>query len=611
MPDLRCNKAAYTTIIVSASLICLASCRPVATASRDSDAGSKTPSNQKSPLKSEGANTLVSAVQPESVRGPLFNFKDATQAWNLDFERYDDITGLNRIQEGLGGGVATFDYDLDGRLDVFFCQGSRLPRSKVTHEYSNELYRNVGQLEKATAAAGLTSFGYHTGSTVGDIDDDGFPDLFLAAYGKAALWHNNGDGTFSDITESSRVLVDSWSSSAALADFNGDGLLDLYVVTYLVADDDPPRLCKEPRAPTGTVQCSPTIFPALDDFLFLNTGAGQFLDVTQVSGITGKDGKGLAIAACDFDGDGSLEIVVANDGTPTFFYVRSKLTQSADYPDLLIPHFEERAAEMGVALTGEGRTISGMSAAHGDYDRDGWVDLYITNFYLEPNVLFRNLKGKGFIDSSTVARVGPPTRSTLSFGAEFIDVDHDGWMDLIATTGHIEDRSWIGVEPYKMKPHLFRNDRNGRFTDVASAAGSYFTSSWVGRGLAIGDLDRDGDLDVVISHTGDRSAIILNQTPKSQSSVVIKPIGRMNSPRSAVGTRILATGVQPILYREIAGGGSYQSASALEIHLGLGESAKFEQLECTWPDGQIERWSDVAPGYYVAVQQRGLLKIDW
>jgi hypothetical protein len=540
--------------------------------------------------------------------GTQFRFRDATSEWNLDFRRFDDIQGRNLIQEGPGGGLAMVDYDLDGRLDLFFCQGSRLPRTKVTNEYTNELYRNQGRLQRVTDLAGLAAYGFHSGVSAGDVDEDGYPDLYITAYGRSSLWHNNGDGTFQDISQLSRSSVDLWSSSSVLADFNDDGLLDLFVVTYVDAQDDPPRICKEPRSPTGTLQCSPTLFQAQDDVLLINDGQGGFVDVTKQAVIDGKDGKGLAAVACDFTGDGVLDIMIANDGTPQFLYVR-KDKQTDTATGLIIPQFEERGAEFGIALNSEGRTISGMSASHGDYDRDGWMDIFITNFYLEPNVLFRNTQGTGFADYSTSSRLGPSSRLTLSFGAEFFDADHDGWLDLVVTTGHIEDRSFAGQEPFKMKPHLFRNDRNGKFTDVAATAGSYFTSTWLGRGLALGDVDRDGDLDVSISHREDSAVLLLNETPPANTSVVIRPVGRSGSPRSGIGTRAIAKGVTPSLVRDVVGGGSFQSASALEMHFPLEQDGQFEQLDCTWPDGQQESWFGVKPGYYVAVQGRGLLRV--
>lgn len=571
-----------------------------------------TPSSVASPpvnsATSRPVTPIAAASTPDTSSKRFFRYRNATTDWKLDFTRFDDIQGQNLIMEGPGGGLAIFDYDLDGILDVLYCQGSRLPRTKITNEFTNELYRNTNGLQKVTAPAGLTSHGYHTGAAVGDVDEDGFPDLYIGAYGRSTLWHNNGDGTFVEIGQKATAAVDTWTSSPLLADLNGDGFLDMYLVTYVQAEDDPPRLCKEPRSPTGTLQCSPTLFPALDDYLLVNDGQGGFVDVTREAGITGKDGKGLAAVACDLNGDGSLEIFVANDGTPQFLYVRNGSVTGPG--GIVIPQFEERAAELGVAVGGDGRTISGMAAAHGDFDRDGWFDLFVTNFYLEPNILFRNLAGAGFIDFSTASRVGPTSRLTLAFGAEFLDVDNDGWLDLMVANGHIEDRSWSGQEPFRMHPLLYRNDRNSRFTDVAEHAGSYFTSKWLGRGLAFGDLDRDGDIDICISHREDPAALLLNETPPHNSSIVIKPIGSGNSPRSAIGTRAVAKGVAPTLMRDIVGGGSFQSASALELHFGLGDLKQLDQIECTWPDGQVELWPNVKPGYYIAVQGRGLVAIS-
>lgn len=569
-----------------------------------------TPATPQTPVSLAHTPDKSPGTKEANDRGPTFHFKDATSEWNLSFKRFDDIRGQNLIMEGPGGGLAIVDYDLDGQLDLMFCQGCRMPRSKVTTEFTNELYRNVGGLRPVTEQAGLASYRFHTGAAVGDVDEDGFPDLYITAYGKSTLWHNNGDGSFQDVGLAANLSIESWGTSSILADFNDDGLLDLYLVTYVLEDDENPRICKEPRSPTGTLQCSPTLYPALDDFLLINDGNGSFVDVTRVAGITGKDGKGLAGVACDLNGDGALDIMIANDGTPTFLYIRTKGEETTE-SGLVIPKFVERAAELGVAVSGEGRTISGMSAAHGDYDRDGWVDLFITNFYLEPNILFRNLQGNGFLDFSTGSRLGPTSRLTLSFGAEFLDVDNDGWLDLIATAGHIDDRAWSGQEPFRMHPHLYRNDRNGKFTSVAAKAGSYFTSKWLGRGLALGDLDRDGDLDISISHREDPSVLLLNETPSPGSSVVIKPVGRSGSSRSAIGTRVVAAGVKPVLMRELAGGGSFQSASALELHFGLADASLFSLLECTWPDGQIEHWPNVKPGYYVAVQGRGLVRVSF
>lgn len=558
--------------------------------------------------RTRAENARNSQVRPANE--PEFRFRNVTEEWKLDFKRYDDIRGQCRIQESTGGGVAVFDYDLDNRLDIFLTQGSRLPRKNISPEFSNELFRNDGHLKRVTQNSGLISHGYHSGCTVGDINEDGFPDLYVTAYGNSSLWRNNGDGTFADISESSSTIVDSWSSSAAFADVNADGLLDLYVATYLVAGDDPPKLCKSSDSPTGFVQCSPSRFAAIDDVLFINDGNGGFINATLAGGISGREGKGLGVLICDFDHDGTLEIFVANDMTPCFFYRQMKGHTGSQDHDVWIPRYEECAVELGVAQNGEGQTTAAMGIAHADYDRDGWTDFFITNFYLENNTLFRNLQGNGFIDMSAASRLGPPSRQTLAFGTAFLDVDHDGWSDLVITTGHVEDKTWAGHEPYRMRPHLFRNERNGKFTDVAPSAGKYFQDQWVGRGLALGDLDRDGDLDIAISHQVDPSVLLLNETPTKSGSVIIRPVGRQRSPRSGIGAQVVANGVEPPFLATVVGGGSFQSASALELHLGMAGRPTFQELELTWPDGSIDRWKDIEAGYYVAIEGRGLHKIS-
>lgn len=556
---------------------------------------------------------IVAKTTKQTSEGTIFRFHDGTDDWGLQFTRFDDMRGDNLIQELLGGGAALFDFDRDGQLDLYLTQGCRLPLREKTADYTNELYRNSGRFSRVTVSAGLIAHGYHTGCAAADFDEDGFPDIYVTAYGRSSLVQNHGDGTFTDITELAHAGVTTWGTSSAWSDFNGDGLLDVFVGTYADAPDDPPVICKEPRSPTGTKSCSPILFPAVDDFLFVNDGQGGFIDVTREAGIVGKDGRCQGCLAADLTGDGWCDIFVANDTTPSFLYVNQTSKESRTQiagTEILLPRFTERGIEYGVAINAEGKATAAMGVGHGDYDRDGWIDLHITNFYLENNSLFRNLNGTGFVDMSAPSRLGPPSRNTLAFGTEFLDVDHDGWLDVFVTTGHIEDRPWSKDEPYRMIPHLFRNERNGRFTDIAATAGPYFKKAWVGRGLALGDIDRDGDLDMVVAHQLDPSAVLFNETPSSKSSVIVKPVGRKRSPRCGIGTRITAIGVSPVLMRDLAGGGSFLSTSAEEIHLGLGDRTEFDELEIRWPDGEIDHHSRVTAGQYIAIQAGALIRLD-
>ena len=606
----RCDSPVWMRWLCAVIGITVLGCQPSQPEKRQAD---------KARTSSQTITDPPNAVRPQPTTASVaLRFRDATTDWGLQFTRFDDMRGDNRILELLGGGAALVDFDLDGSLDLFLVQGCRLPLREKTSEYSNELYRNigrwesVGRFEKVTQLAGLVAHGYFTGCAAADYDDDGFPDLFLTAYGRTGLWHNNGDGTFQAVADGAGLAVDSWSTSATWSDFNGDGLLDLFVGTYAHVEDDPPMICKEPRSPTGTKSCSPILFPALDDFLFVNDGRGGFVNVTRAAGITGPDGRAQGALACDLTGDGWCDIFVANDTTPCFLYVNETgTTDKRQLPEagVTLPQFAERGIEFGVALNADGKATAAMGVGHGDYDRDGWTDLFITNFFLETNTLFRNVGGRGFIDTSTTSRLGPPSRNTLAFGTEFLDVDHDGWLDLLIPTGHIEDRPWSTDEPYRMRPHLFRNDRNGRFTDVATGAGSYFTSAWIGRGLAIGDVDRDGDLDFVVNNQIDPSRLILNETPAEGTSVIIKPIGKHQSARCGIGTRVIAKGVNPVLTRDISGGGSFLSTCAQEMHLGLGDQSSFAEIQLLWPDGRTDSWRDVTAGSYVAIEGGRLFRI--
>jgi hypothetical protein len=614
--------------VCSVSVFCCSACRP-----DPPPLPAVAPSMSATPpltsAQSETTPAIPSVPEAESALIPssaaILKFRDATQKLTLHFTRFDDKRGENRIMEANGGGVAIFDYDLDGFLDLFFAQGGRLPLKKFQQDLSNELFRNCRssnsgdtidngdtisrRFENVSAVSGLTATGFHSGCAVGDLNADGFPDLYVTAYGKSSVWSNCGDGTFEDVTVISGGCVESWSTSAAIADFNGDGWLDVFVATYLQAGDDPPLVCRDSRSPTGTAQCSPTIIPGLDDVLFINDGQGGFLNVTQAAGLTGADGKGLGVVALDVNGDGKIDLHVANDMTPSFLYLNGTGDAGSQLiagTEIVLPRFQERGNEFGIALNGEGKATAAMGIAHGDYDRDGWIDHFVTNFYLETNTLFRNLEGQGFADLSSASRLGPPSRATLAFGTEFFDIDHDGWLDLVVTTGHVEDRTWANSEPYRMRPHLFRNERNGRFTDVAETGGSYFAANWVGRSLATGDIDRDGDLDLALSQQIDPAVLLLNETPARNTSVLIKPVGRNGSARNGVGTRVTAVGITPVLTRVLAGGGGFQSASAQEFHLPLGELPAFEELRIDWPDGGRDRWRNILPGYYVAVEGRGL-----
>jgi hypothetical protein len=514
------------------------------------------------------------------------------------FERQDDIRGLHRIVEANGGGVALFDFDRDDQLDIYMTNGCRLPLRNDDQSTPGELFRQRGVLrfERATGGSGLVQCGYGTGCTVGDIDGDGFDDLYVTAFGPNALWRNNGDGTFSDITAATGTAVPVWSSSAAFADVNSDGFLDLYVANYLDESDTAPRRCENPASPDGAEQCPPALFQGVDDALLISDGAGRFVDATKLAGIAGTRGKGLGVVISDFDRDGQPEIYVANDGEPNFLFVAS------GEPDLsqgvAIPKYRDLALQNGVALSEAGYAQASMGIAAGDYDHNGTTDLFLTNFFADSNILYSNRGGLNFEDVTRASNLAASSRDKLGFGTVFLDADNDGWLDLFVANGHIDDRTWLGHgEPYRMRPLLYRNGGHGAFEDVSTRGGEYFVRDWLGRGVASGDLDRDGLTDLVITHQRAPSVALRNETPDAGASAVLQLVGTRSN-RSAVGAVVEVVGGSTQLVREIVGGGSFQSASSLEVHLGLStQSTAVVQIQ--WPSGETSRY-ELAAGRWIA-----------
>lgn len=575
---------------------------------------SNDPVTQANPAPKQSRPVAVARKEqpaPAPPSGILPKFTEVATDWGIDFERYDDIRGQHRLLEANGGGVALFDFDHDLRPDVFFTNGCRLPIQDRELEHSNQLYRNGpdGRFSRVTQPAGLVQSGYFQGCTTGDFNNDGFDDLYVAAFGNNSLYVNQGDGTFTNVTLETGTEVGLWSSSPAFADLNGDGNLDLFVVTYVEAHDNPPKLCPEPASADGYVQCSPTMFPACDDVLFINDGQGGFINSTKESGVAGVDGKGLGIGIFDANQDGRPDVFIANDGTPNFLYLNEGNIRHESGTSLL-PRFRNAAFDQGVAVNSQGRAQAGMGVAVTDVDGDGHLDIYITNFYGETNSLFRYAGLAGFEDATNTSGLGPPSRPLLGFGTAFVDAENDGWPDLFVTNGHIDDLTSYTDVPYQMAPLLCRSEQGRNYRDVTQWAGPYFQSKWLGRGLATADLDGDGDEDLVISHQRSRSAILRNDTSTPYRSVRLSLVGTGSvTSRDALNARVKLNGVPCPPLREVIGGGSFQSASSREIHLGLGESPSLPSLQIRWPDGVTSDFTDVRPGRYIVIQGGRMLPL--
>jgi tetratricopeptide (TPR) repeat protein len=526
------------------------------------------------------ANSLGTNPLPASVR-----FVDRAEEAGISFVAYngdDPTTPEIRLLETTGCGVGVIDFDADGWPDLYFAQACPWPPDARLMSYQDRLFHNLGQgtFRDVTEQAGLGDTRFSQGVAVGDYNDDGFPDIFLANLGANRLYCNNGDGTFTDVFEGSPIAGDSWTTSAAVADVNGDGYPDLYEVNYL-SGDALSRRCFDGQRPRT---CPPSLFPAAADRLLLNRGDGRFDDVSQEAGIVAPNGKGLGIVVADLDNSNRLSIFVANDGTPNFFYVPRQVL-----PDGLC-QFENRAFLTGLACDRYGQYQACMGVAVGDADQDGWLDLFVTNFYDEPNTLYMNgHHGTVFTDETMDRGLGYPSLKMLGFGTQFLDAELDGWPDLIVTNGHIEDRTLQG-EPYRMPAQFFHNRGHGYFVPLpAEQVGPFFGRPLLGRGMARLDWNNDGREDVVISHSLDRAALLTNESEPAGHCLVIELRGVVSS-RDAVGAKVVVTAAGRPRLGQITAGDGYMASNQKQLVFGLGPCTQVDQLEVIWPSGLHQTW---------------------
>jgi hypothetical protein len=516
---------------------------------------------------------------------------------------YGGVKKNKYLLETTGCGVAFYDYDNDGWLDIFLVNGSRLEGFPAGQEPTSHLFKNNrdGTFTDVTLKAGLARAGWGQGVCIGDYDNDGYEDLFVSYYGKSVLYHNNGNGTFTDVSEKAGVAGKGtrWGTGCAFIDYDRDGHLDLFVANYIDLN-----LATAPVPESGPclfkgvmVACGPPGLPGAKNILYHNNGDGTFTDVSESAGITRSTGTyGLGVLTGDFNNDGWPDIYVANDSTA-----------SALYQNLKNGKFEDVAIIAGAALSPDGKPQAGMGVAAGDYNHNGALGIVKTNFAGDTHSLYLNDGTGSFEDTTFSSGLGINTKY-LGWGCGFIDIDNDGWLDILICNGHVypEVEQLVTEAAYSQRKLLYRNLRNGRFEDVSMKAGPGITSQSSARGCAFGDFDNDGDVDVVINNVNDYPELLRCDSTLNHNWIKIRTIGTKSN-RSGIGARLRCTSgagkdqMQQI--DEVRSGGSYFSQNDLRIHFGLGKADKVSSLEIRWPNGAMEMLKDVPANQLIYVKE--------
>jgi len=542
---------------------------------------------------------VVSGATAPPPAEPLF--AESAAAAGLVFTHVNGATGSYNLPEVMGAGVALFDYDNDGDLDVFLVQGGTLDGSgpATSRLFRNDLTagadgRRTLHFTDVTGRAGVGLRAYGMGVAVGDYDDDGYLDLFVTAFGPDALYHNNGDGTFTDVTKQAGVSDPYWSTSAAFVDYDRDGKLDLFVANYVDFTIAANLLCSDPVGARD--YCGPRAYHPVADRLYRNLGNGRFADVTEAAGIGKADGAGLGVASGDYNGDGWIDLYVANDATPNQLWINQHDGTFADQGLL-----------SGSAVNAQGNPEGSMGIAAGDVDLDGDEDLFVTNIIGETSVLYINDGRGNFEDARAKWGLARPTAAFTGFGTSFFDYDNDGWPDLLIANGGVNtvEAQRGQASPFRMSNQLFRNTGERRFEDTSAAGGEAFSRAEIGRGAAFGDIDNDGDVDVVLTNNNGPVRLLLNQAATRNHWLEVR-VTQTAGNRFGFGAWIgVERAGRPALWRRVRSDGSYLSASDVRAHFGLGSSPAVDAVVVQWPDGVRERWTAGVAGDKLVTLGRG------
>ena len=510
--------------------------------------------------------------------------------------------GNRYVIESTSGGVGFIDCDNDGRLDIVTVNGTSVDRYRQGGDPMVTLYRQTGELKftDVTLAAGPTRKGYSMGVAVADFDNDGWQDLYVTGYGGNVLYRNLGNCKFEDVTEKVGVRLGGYSTGAAWGDYDRDGYVDLFVPRYLQVDIDKltkydSKLCDFRGV---TMECARRGHTGESDFLLRNRGDGTFEDVSKKAGVS-DPGHYLGMQGiwADYDNDGWPDLYVTNDGGPNYLY-HNKHDGT----------FEEVALQAGAALSLEGQERAGMGVDFGDFDRDGRLDIFVTNFSEEPDALFWNQGEKGFTDIAASAGVARPSFQPVGWGAAFFDMDNDGWLDLIVANGHVYPQMDLveGGAPFREPLLLFRNKHDRTFEDVTTLAGLDRLPPASRRGLAVGDVNNDGKLDIVLLNIGEPPTLLINRTQSSHHAVLFHLVGTKSN-KAAIGARAVVASGESVQMGEVRSGSSYLSQNDLRLHFGLGDATSISSVQIVWPSGKAETYKDLASDFiYTILEGSGI-----
>ena len=523
-------------------------------------------------------------------------FVDVTQEAGIHWKHVDGRSGQKYFMETLGSGAAFFDYDADGDPDLYFVNGAPLPGYVSQEIPANCLYQNNGDgtFTDVTEKAGVEDTGYGHGCAVGDYNNDGKLDLYVTNYGVNRLYRNNGDGTFTEVAESAGVTEPRWSTGCAFADYDRDGNLDLYVVNYIVFDIDENPWCgfkeKGIRA-----YCEPDNFIAQSDTLYRNNGDGTFTDVTKTAGIYNTTGKGLGVVWGDYNNDGTPDIYVANDSTENLFY-----HNNGDGT------FEEVGFMVGVALSEDGVAENGMGTAFGDWNNDGWLDLTVTNYAQQTNTLYHNDADGFFTDTTATTKTAQITYPYLGWATAFIDYDNDGYQDLFVANGHLHDNlAELGQEgTYGQRNLIFRNNANNTFTEVSETLGAGMKLEDVSRGATFADYDSDGDIDIVVTNSNTTPRLLRNDGGNGKNYLQIR-LTAIHGSTDAIGARVKITTGKLIQTHEVRSGDGYLSQQDLTLHFGIGDYEQVDSIEVQWQNGTKQLIGSVSANQVLFLEENG------